>query len=236
MRYTRHELKQDKFAETAAGAVHWTVEHRSKIIYGIIALGIVLVLAIGGWWWMGHREKQASAELGNALMLYNAPLRPENIPADPQMPSFTSATERSKVAKEAFAKVANSYGSTRSGQYAKYFTALTEADLGNTQAAEQGLKSAAETRNKEVAALAKFGLASLYRNTNRDADAIRLYKELSDNPTLAVPKTTAQLALAELYEQKQPDEARKMYEQIAKDNPKGPAGEIAGAKREAMSK
>lgn len=236
MRYTRHELKQDKFAETAAGAVHWTVEHRSKIITGAIAVALVLVLLVGGWWWMNRRERQASNELGKAMMIYNAPLRPASVPANPQVTSFTSAAERSKAAKEAFSKIADDYGSTRSGKYAKYFAALAEADLGNTQAAEQGLKNIADSRNTELAALAKFALASVYRGSNRDADAIRIYKELAERPTVTVPKATAQLTLAELYEQQQPDEARKLYEQIAKENPKGPAAELATSRREAMNK
>jgi hypothetical protein len=50
---------------------------------------------------------------------------------------------------------------------------------------------------------------------------------LIDHPTLSVPKTTAQLGLADLYQATQPTEASKLYEQIAKDDAKGPAGQIA---------
>jgi predicted negative regulator of RcsB-dependent stress response len=236
VRYTRHELKQDKFAETAAGAMHWTSEHRSKLINGTIALVVFLLLVGGGWWYMNHREQQASEGLGHAMMVYNAPVRPANVPADPQVPSYASFAERSKAAKAEFAKIADQYGSTRSGQYAKYFSALLDSDLGNTAAAEQGLKSVADSRNEEIASLAKYALATVYRGSNREADAIKLLKELSDHPTVSVPKTTAQFSLAEIYEQKQPDEARKMYEQIAKDDPKGAAGELATNKRQALNK
>lgn len=236
MRYTRHELKQDKFAESAAGAMHWTVEHRSKLINGAIAL-LVLVLVIGGgWWYMNHREQQASEALGHAMIVYNAPVRPAGVPADPQVDSYASFAERTKAAKAEFAKIADQYGSTRSGQYAKYFAALCDSDSGNTAGAEQGLKSVADSRNEEIASLAKFALATLYRGSNREADAIKTLKELADRPTVSVPKTTAQFALAEIYEQKQPDEARKIYEQIAKDDPKGAAAELATNKRQALNK
>src|SRR4051794_18356325 len=192
VRYTRHELKQDRFAETAAGAMHWTVEHRSKIINGTIALAVLVLLVGGGWWYMNHRDQQASEALGQAMIVYNAPIRPANIPADPQVQSYASFTERAKAAKTEFAKIADQYGSTRSGQYAKYFAALCDSDTGNTAGAEQGLKSVADSRNDEIASLAKFALATLYRGMNREADAIKLLKDLSDHPTTSVPKTTAQ--------------------------------------------
>jgi predicted negative regulator of RcsB-dependent stress response len=234
VRYTRHELKKDKFAETAAGAMHWTVEHRSRLINGSIAVVILIALVGGGWWYMYHREQMATDALGHAMITYNAPIRPAGVPADPQFTSFSSFSERAQAAKAEFAKVADQYGSTRSGQYAKYFAALADADTGNTSGAEQGLKSVAESRNDEISSLGKFALANLYRGSGREGDAIKLLKELADHPTTSVPKTTAQFKLAETYEQKQPDEARKIYEQIAKEDPKGSAGEMATAKRQAL--
>jgi predicted negative regulator of RcsB-dependent stress response len=236
VRYTRHELKQDRFAESAAGAMHWTVEHRSKLINGVIALAVLVLLIGGGWWYMNHREQQASEALGRAMIVYNAPVRQANIPTDPQVVSYASFAERSKAAGTEFAKIADQYGSTRSGQYAKYFAAICNADTGNIAAAEQGFKAIADSRNEELASLAKFGLSALYRGSNREADAVKLLKELSDHPTVSVPKTTAQFTLAEIYEPKQPDEARKIYEQIAKDDPKGSAAELATNKRQALTK
>jgi predicted negative regulator of RcsB-dependent stress response len=234
VRYTRQALKQDKFAEGAAGAVHWTVEHRSKLTTGVIALVVLVALVAGGWWYMNHREAQANIALGKAMQTYNAPLRPADVPPDPQITSYSSIAERAKAAKPELDKVASEYGSTRSGQFAKYFSALAEVDMDNAQGAEQALKAAADSRNADVASLSKFALANFYHDNNRDADAIRVYKELTEKPTVTVPKTTAQFALADLYEAKQPDEARKIYEQIAKDDPKGAAGEIAASKRQAM--
>jgi hypothetical protein len=42
------------------------------------------------------------------------------------------------------------------------------------------------------------------------------------------------LELAELYSVKQPDEAKKLYAQIQKDNPKSAVGEIAGQRLTSM--
>ncbi len=53
--------------------------------------------------------------------------------------------------------------------------------------------------------------------------AIDLYKELIDHPTISVGKNAAQLSLASLYEESaQPDDARALYEQMQKESPASP--------------
>jgi hypothetical protein len=49
---------------------------------------------------------------------------------------------------------------------------------------------------------------------------VSLYQELINQPTASVSKVTAQLQLAELYQaSNQPLDAKRLYEQIKKDNP-----------------
>jgi predicted negative regulator of RcsB-dependent stress response len=230
VRYTRQALKQDRFAETAADAMHWTVEHRSKMINGGIAVAAILLVFIGGFWYSHHRETLAADALGHALMDYQAPLRPAAIPADPRQPSFTSVQERAIEAGKEFNQVASQYGSTRSGKFAKYFAGLAAIDAGNEKVAEDHLKYAAGVRDDDVSSLAKLALAALYRDTNRQADAVNLYNELAGHPSRSVPKVTAQLQLAELYSAKQPNEAKNIYQQIVKDNPQTAAGQLAAEK------
>lgn len=227
MRYTRHELKQDKFAATAKEAVHWTVEHRNKLVNGAIAAVIVVVVVVGALWFMHHRDQQAADALGKAMVVYEAPLRAPAEPADPERLSFTSPQERAIAAKAEFHKVASDFGATKSGKYAKYFAGLAEVESGNSKVAEEQLKYVADLRDSDLASLAKLSLASLYRDSGRDNDAVSIYKELIDHPTRTVPKATAQLQLAETYAAKQPADAKKLYEQIAKDNPNSVAGEVA---------
>lgn len=227
MRYTRQELKQDRFAETAADAMHWTVAHRAKLVSGGIGLAVLLAVVLGGFWYVRHTDTIAADELGHALMIYNAPLRPAGVPADPQQVSFASVQERAKAAYDEFNKIASSYGISRSGKYAKYFAGLAAIDLGNDKVAEEDLKYSAGVRDREISSLSKLALAALYRNTNRDADAVKEYNDLIAHPTLSVPKVTAQLQLADLYAAKQPADAKKIYQQIATENPKSAIGEIA---------
>ena len=232
VRYTRQELKQDKFAETAKEAVHWTVAHRKTITVGLTALVVVVVLAAGLFWYHEHRSALASEQLGKAMVTYNAPI---GFPStDPQMVSFKTAAERSTAAKQEFYRISNEFGSTRSGQLAHYFAALCESDLNNYKVAEDQLKAVANSRDAEVSSLAKLALASVYRSENKDADAVTVYKELIERPTMSVPKSSAQLGLASLYEAKQPAEAKKLYQEIAKDDPKSPAAQIASQREQGI--
>jgi TolA-binding protein len=76
-----------------------------------------------------------------------------------------------------------------------------------------------------------MALATLYTGTNRTKDALDLYKQLAGKPTMTVSKVAADLKLASLYEtMQQPAEARRIYEQVQKENPGTEAGALAQSK------
>ena len=76
-----------------------------------------------------------------------------------------------------------------------------------------------------------MSLADLYRQTNRDQQAIDLYNELTAKPTATVPAGLAQIQLAELYESEgKPEAAKKIYAQLKDKDAKGPAGQLAAQK------
>jgi len=228
--YTRHQLKQDRFAETAAETVSWAVEHRNKIIVAAVAISVAAVLIIGGWFYFDHRDSAASVDLGKAIRIYEAPLRPANAPAQPDFQTFTSASERATAAQKEFKAVADNYPHTRSSEFAQYFIGLTYRDMGDNKNAEQSLNKVAGIHNKDVASLARFALAGIYEESNREPDAIKIYQDLIAHPTSTVPKATAQLELAAIYQTKQPSEAAHIYDQIRKEDPQSPAAQIAGTR------
>lgn len=233
MRYTRQELKQDKLQETAKGAVNWTAAHRSTLQIVLIVVVIAAVVIGAASWYREHRNATASRELGNALVIYNAPVGEAS--QGNQTVTFATPSARSMAAKKEFYRISSEYSWTRSGQLAHYFAALCESDLASYKVAEEQLKDVSKSRDPEVSSLAKLALASVYRSENKEGEAISVYKELIAQPTLSVPKATAQLALAGLYEAKQPAEARKLYQEIAKDDPKGPAAQIAAAHEKSVA-
>jgi predicted negative regulator of RcsB-dependent stress response len=237
VRYTRHELKQDKFATSAAEAVQEVVEHRSGIVK-MVSVVVVLALVAGGvFWYMNSREEQASNALGRALVTYSAPVVPPGTPKEGAMTTFNTDQERLIASKNAFYAISDQFGWTHSGQYARYLAGLTEKELGNDKVAEDQLRALSNTRRRELAALAKYALASVYRDEQRDQDAINLLQTLIEKPSISVPKANAQFALADIYvSEHQPDKAKVIYDQIAKDNPKNSVGQIAKSHEDEMLK
>lgn len=227
--YTRHQLKQDQFTTAAKETYSWAAEHRNKLITAGIVVAVVLVLAIGGWFYFEQQDESAGVALGHALAVYGAPITGAATPQG-ETTSFATAADRAKAARSEFAKVADSYSHTRSGEIARYFEGLADHDSGNTAAAETELQQVASSRRSDLAALAKFALASVYRNSGKEAQAVQLYKELIEHPANTVAKPSAQLALASMYEPKQPQDARRIYEEVRKQDPRGPAGETAASR------
>jgi len=227
--YTRQQLKQDKFAETAKETVSWAVEHQRTLVFVSIAAVVAVVVLAGGWIYYSQRDQAASAEIGAALRIYGAPLRSPNAPK-PDYLSFTSEKERAESARKAFQQIEDKYPHTRAAEMARYFVGVTALEMGDTASAERVLGQVADSRATELAALGKLALASVYRAENKDAEAIKLYQELVAHPAVTVPKSTAQLELASLYQQKQPEEATKIYQQIQKDDPNSPAAQAAATR------
>jgi TolA-binding protein len=232
---TRHQLKQDAFSRVTIGAAektaHWTVEHRSTLIIATIAVAVVLGAAIGGWYYLSAQDEKASLELSQAVRTMDTQLRPAGTPEQPDFPTFTSAKERAQTAQKKFQAIVDKYPHTRTADMAHYFLGVSAVNLSDNAAAERNFKEVISAGNREVAAVAKSALASLYGQTNRTKEAVALYQELISKPTASVGKVTAQLSLAELYQSsKQPLEAKRIYEQIKKENPSAEAGQLATQK------
>jgi hypothetical protein len=232
---TRHQLKQDAFSRvtiaTAEKTAHWTVEHRSTLLIAGIAVAVVLGAVVGGWYYLTTQDEKASFDFAQAVRTMNAQLRPAGSPAQPDVPSFTSAKERAEAAHKEFQAIADKYPHTRTADMAHYFLGVTAADAGDNAAAERDLKHVASGGNGELASMAKLALASLYGDTNRVKEAVALYQELMKKPTRTVSKVAAQLQLADLYEaSNQPLDAKRTYEEIKKENPAGEAAQLATQK------
>ncbi len=238
---TRHSLKEDRFSKVTINAaektVDWTVEHKGKLIVAaIIALGL-LTAGAGGWYYLQQQDEKASVDFGKAVRTLDTPIRPAGAPAQPDFPTFASAQERAREAHQQFQAVVDKYPHTRTSEFARYFLGLTAAGLGDNAAAERELKRVAASRRGDLAALAKFAVASVYRKTGRDKDAIDIYKTLAEKPTATVSKATAQLELADLYREKQqPQEAKRILEQIQKENPNSEVASLASSKLAELSK
>jgi predicted negative regulator of RcsB-dependent stress response len=233
--YTRHQLKQDAFRATTTETLDWAVENRSKLIAAAVVAAVIAALAIGSWAYVNYRNRQAQSELASAIEKYEAPIRPPGTPATSEMLSFASSQERAKVTNAEFTRIADKYSLTESGRVARYFAGVTFHDLGDDAAAEKELKQVADSRYKDIGSLAKLALAAIYHESNRDPQAIALYKDLADHPTASVGKTMAQFLLASLYEDShRPDDARALYEQMQKESPASSVAQLAAQRLQGL--
>jgi len=232
---TRHRLKQDRFSratiEAAEATAHWTVEHKGKLIIGSVVVIVLAAAILGILYRLNQQDQEASAKLSQAVRTLDTPIQPEGTPAQPDFPSFISSKERATQAHKQFEQIVTQYPRTHSAGFARYLLGLTSSQLGDNAAAERELKQVASSRNPDLAALAKFALASVYRNSNRNKEAIDIYNQLISKPTRTVAKVTAQLEQAATYQSAQlPLEAKRVYEQVQKENPATEAAQMASAK------
>jgi tetratricopeptide (TPR) repeat protein len=227
---TRHALKQDNFVEATTSGIDWLQSHRANVIkIGAVVL-VAVALIVTGAVVYNSRSEQSQVAFGKAMDIYSTPLRQPGQPALPNDPSYASAAERAKAANPLFVQVADQYGWLKAGANAEYFAGLTYLDLSQTASAEKELQKASGSHDKGLAALAKMALAGLYSQTGRDSQAVDLYNQVIKSPTVTVPASSAKLQLAQLYENTNPIEAKKIYAELKDKDKTTAAGQIAAQK------
>jgi tetratricopeptide (TPR) repeat protein len=226
---TRHALKGDKFAQATKTSVTWLSGHRINVVRWAVSAAVVLAVGIGFIVYWNMQESAAETVLGEALDIYAAPLALPGTPA--QKGEYATVADRSKAANEKFKAVADKYGWLPEGGKARYFTGVTDQELGQTAAAETELKKVAGSWNRNLANLAKVALASIYHQAGSDQQAIDLYNEIIAKPSDTVTAGTAQLDLADLYAATgKQAQARALWAKLKDSDKDGAAGSIAAQK------
>jgi len=226
---TRHALKGDKFAQATKTSLTWLTGHRTNVLRWAISASLVVVLGVVLLIIWNVQETAAETALGQALDVYTTPLAIPGAPAEKG--TYATAAERSKAANQQFKAVADKYGWLPEGGKARYFAGITENELGQTAAAEADLKNVAGSWNRNLANLAKIALAAIYRQTNRDQQAIDLYNEIIAKPSDTVTAGVAQLDLADLYAATgKQAQAKALWAKLKDSDKDGAAGSIAAQK------
>src|SRR5262245_27280968 len=107
--YTRRQLKEDRFAETAKDAADWASGHRRTVLWAI-AIVVLVAAGVGGFFaWHSRQSEQANIELTAAMRTFSSPLRPAGAPpaAPGEDPGFSSLTDRAKAAAKQFQPIAD---------------------------------------------------------------------------------------------------------------------------------
>jgi predicted negative regulator of RcsB-dependent stress response len=224
---TRKELKKDEIRETFAHGAEAIASHQRQIwMYGGVAL--LVVLAVLGWRFYTQKQTaKASSALADAMKIYQARIRTEAAPAQPDEVTYLDEKNKFGDAEKKFMEVANRYPRTRPGQLARYYAALSLERLTRYDDAENDLKSLESSRDESISALARFKLAQVYDEAGKGPQAVQLYKELADKPSLFVPKPVVLLALADHYSSSDPAQASKLYNQVKSEFPDTQAAQEA---------
>jgi predicted negative regulator of RcsB-dependent stress response len=214
-RITRKELKTDKFALEVEQTVDFVSGHRRQLaLYGSIAAAVVLI-AVGAYFYMRHRQAERAQLLAQAILIQEAPVGGSNAGA-----LFVFPTEDAKraAATKAFSEIAVKYSGTSDAAVAQYYLASSAADQGKMADAEELFKESAEQGDKNYASLARFSLAQVYFAEGRTADGEKILRDLMAHPTVFVSKDQATIALAKGIAPTRLDEARKMLEPLRTQN------------------
>jgi hypothetical protein len=224
---SRKELKKDEVRETLSHGAQAIFAHQHQIwVYGGVAL--LVALAVLGWrFYTQSQTAKGSAALADAMKVYQARIRTAAEPAQPDEITYLDEKNKYGDAVKKFTDVANRYSSTRPGQLARYYAALTLEKLNRYGEAENDLKALESSRDESLSALARFKLAQVYDEDGKGSQAVQLYQELSNKPTLFVPKPVVLLALADHYSGSDPVQAAKLYTQVKDEFPDTQAAQQA---------
>ncbi len=224
---SRKELKRNEFRDTLEhGAEALAAHERLAILLGSAVLALVIV--IFGWRFYSQRQTaRASAELAEAMKVYNARIRAANEPAGPDEITYVEEKNKYSDAAKKFSEVAKAYPRTQPGRVAKYYAGLSLAQMDRNEEAERELKEVESSGDETLAPLARFQLAQIYEKTDRAEQALKIYQQLAEHPAMFVPRAVVLLKMADLQARSNPAESARLYNQVKSEFPDGPAAQAA---------
>lgn len=215
----RKDLKKDEIREKLVSGVESVASHQ-QALWIVIAAALVVALAVFGWnTYAARQTAKASLALDDALRIFQARIRTAGEPVDPTEVTYLDEKNKFTDANKNFLTIAGQYGRTKPGQMAEYYAALSEVQLKQYADAEKNLNQVISGGDENLASLAKFQMAEVYLSENKGSQAVDLYKQLSDKPSVFVPKAMSMLALANYYRKSDPAQASKLYNQVKQEFP-----------------
>ncbi|MBI3404114.1 MAG: tetratricopeptide repeat protein [Acidobacteria bacterium] len=231
---SRKELRTDEIRDSIVHGAEAALSHQKMIYWIGGALITVLVLFFGWKVYTDHQTVKAAAVLEDAMKVFQARIRTAGEPEEPGEVTYIDEKNKYEDAAKKFLTVANSYSMTRPGRTARYYAALSYDHLEKTGDAVKLFREVEGSSDSELAALARYDLASLLARTGKGDDAVKLYQSLIANPTTMRPKSGSMFALAQYYEGKNPAEATKIYNDLKKEFPGTSIAQRAAEQLEAL--
>jgi predicted negative regulator of RcsB-dependent stress response len=172
----RHDIKTDRFLETAAVAQEFLLRNARVIAFGLGAILIVTLGWFGITWFMDMREEAAAADLNAALdMLKQAKYSPEE------------STASLSDAEKQLAQVADNQGGTTAGASARFRLAVLRFDEGKMDEAKTEFKAVIDSRHPYYWELATLRLGEILENEKKYEEACEAYRRVADAGTTQMP-------------------------------------------------
>jgi TolA-binding protein len=223
----RKDLKKDEFRDTIVHAGESVMSHKT-LTTALVILAVLIAAGIFGWkTYTEHQTVKAAAAFDDAKKVYFAPVTGDGNPTVPGEPSYLTDQAKYTEAVQKFADLAKKYPHTRPGQLAAYYAGLSDEKLEKFDDAKKWLQGVIDGGTEDFAAMAKFELAQINDRQGNGDEAVKLYQQLLDKPSVLVPKPTVMLTLAAHYAAKNPAEAAKLYTQVKTDYPDTPSAQQA---------
>ncbi len=226
-RLSRHDIKHDEFVSGVTRAALWLEDNHRRVITGVVAFALALVVTVAARAWWHAREEKALNLLAEVERRYHATVQGEQEPVlQRPTPGLTYPTHEEKysaVLESADALLAR-YGSGAASRQARYYRALALRDLGRHDEAATDLKALLGRRLAPLPrALARMALAETHEAAGRFAEAAAVYAELASSPPDMFPAEAALLGQARCLElENKIAEARAVYQRIVDAFPGSP--------------
>ena len=215
-RMTRQELKtQDEITTTLQKFTDLAYERRKELIIGGGALLLIVLIIVGWSAYSSRRNAAAQTQLASAIAAYN----------DPAIKSDKDRYDKTIAEAQ---KTINSYGSLPAGSIARYYVGLSQAGLGDTEAAAKTLQEVINRGDANIKPVAQFALAGVYKRRGDFQKAVDTLKSLHDSGGYS--KSAAAVELGKLYEaNKQPDQAKNYFNEVVTTEGDSPLRQEADA-------
>ncbi len=223
-RTERHHLKENELAHFAAVARQAVEARRGQLVAVVVVLLAVAGMLVGYGIWQTRLENRAGRLLAEAMAVEEIRVGP---PASPDKasgsPSFATDREKHEVALAKYKAVADQYGSTDSGLFARSREASLLMALGRPTEAAAAYQQVLDRSGSVYGQMARLGLAEVQVSTGQYDLAIATYKSLADQAggTLPVDGVLIQLGRAYLAAGRTTD-AQQTFERIVKEFPLSP--------------
>ncbi len=200
-RTERHHLKDNEFANLAAGARELVETRRGPILGVVAAIVVVLAGAIGYVTWRRSVEGRAGARMAEAVALDDARIGPPAADATPAAgPSFATARAKAQAQLTKFRAVADEFPSTDAGLFARYREGSTWLLLDSPKEAATAFQQVVDRAGSRLyGTMARLGVAEAQARAGQFDQAIAIYNDLAQRKDDRLPIDGVLMQLGRAY-------------------------------------